>query len=148
MLMKASQIILSRGLPKTGQIEIYDSVDDGFYQAGWWKGEKEAPYKTRFIISGEGLNRVTIDRATGLMWAADGNGNGCYDGNDLNWAYAIGKPSLFTLAGFTDWRCPNINELFSIVDFTQDNPAIDQEFFPNTVVDIYWTSTTCDSVPA
>ncbi|WP_000292238.1 DUF1566 domain-containing protein, partial [Leptospira interrogans] len=47
------------------------------------------------------------------------------------------------------WRLPNINELLSIIDYSDPNPilpTIDTIFFPNTPNPSgYWTSTTYDS---
>lgn len=42
-----------------------------------------------------------------------------------------------------EWRKPTVQELFSLVDHTRHDPAIDTEFFPDTRSDWYWTSTPC-----
>ena len=39
------------------------------------------------------------------------------------------------------WRVPNAKELASLVDPTRKHPAIDPVAFPNTLPDLYWTST-------
>ncbi|MBA7609499.1 hypothetical protein ES703_16690 [subsurface metagenome] len=140
--MNAEQVILSRGLPKTGEIITTPEGCDGFYQAGWWVGQKEAPYKTRFIAKTIGGDDVVIDLATGLMWAADGNEAGCKNGAAKVWDYALWWPIITAFAGFSDWRVPNVKELMSIVDNGRQNPAIKQLPFSNTVSLGYWTSTT------
>lgn len=142
--MDAKQTILTCQLPKTGMLPLTPPVkgDDASHHAGWWKGRDYDTNKTRFIIKGEGLNRITIDRATGLMWAADGNGEGCNLGNTIEWVWAVSHCRTLNLAGFDDWRLPNINELFSIVNFARISPAIYTAFFPNTVSGHYWSSTT------
>ena len=43
------------------------------------------------------------------------------------------------------WRLPNVKELFSIVDFEVQNPAIDRMAFPNTPNGLFLTSTPIDS---
>jgi hypothetical protein len=58
------------------------------------------------------------------------------------WTVAIGYCESSTLAGYDDWRLPNIMELDSIVDLSRYNPAIDSAHFPNTNGSFYWSSTT------
>jgi hypothetical protein len=49
------------------------------------------------------------------------------------------------LGGFNDWRMPSPKELASIANLAKFRPAIDVNFFPNTVSDLlsafYWSST-------
>ena len=45
-----------------------------------------------------------------------------------------------SLCGQTDWRVPDINELHSIVHQGKVNPAIDTNYFPNTVSNWFWSS--------
>ena len=40
------------------------------------------------------------------------------------------------------WRLPTVNELFSLVDRTKYNPAIDKDMFPDTQSSYYWASET------
>lgn len=42
------------------------------------------------------------------------------------------------------WRLPTVNELFSIVDRSRHDPAIDTSKFPDTKSKAYWTSEECD----
>jgi len=46
------------------------------------------------------------------------------------------------LCGATGWRIPSVNELESLIDYGQANPAIDQDYFPNTHPLAFWTSDT------
>jgi len=141
----AGQNIITRGLPKTGQTTQYQAGDDGNYEAGWWKGRLNANNRTRFIARTIGGDDVVLDRATGLMWAADGNAAGCNNGALITWANAIIYANGLTFATFSDWRVPNATELWSIVDAGAGLPRIYQAFFPNTVSNDYWTSTTTSS---
>lgn len=142
----AGQNIISRSLPKTGQTIEYLAGDDGTHEAGWWKGRLNANNKTRFIIKLIGAmpaDHIILDRATGLMWARDGNAAGCNNGNVITWANAITYANGLTFAGFDDWRLPNINELASIANYEVGAPCI-WVVFTNTKHTncYYWSSTT------
>ncbi|MFI3331504.1 MAG: DUF1566 domain-containing protein [Rikenellaceae bacterium] len=58
-------------------------------------------------------NGTISDSATGLMWSKDDNGKG------VEWAQALSYAESSTLAGYSDWRLPNVKELQSIVDYTR-----------------------------
>ena len=77
-----------------------------------------------------------IDDATSLMWQ--------YRSDDFiaNWRDALKHIENLEFAGFDDWRMPNINELYSIVDISVRNPAIDRDFF-FVFPQGYWSSSTC-----
>ena len=74
------------------------------------------------------------DIKTGLMWQT-GNTN-------LNWKEAIAYCENLKLAGYTDWRLPNNEELRSINSYIRVNPSLKTEYFYKTVPDKYWSSTT------
>jgi len=133
--------IIECGLTKTGQVTQYQAGDDGTYEAGWVKGRLNANNRTRFSAKTIGGDDVVLDRATGLMWAADGNEAGCNNGALIIWGPAITYAEALNFAGFTDWRLPNIKELFSIVDVVAGPPLI-ADFFTNTVNARHWSSTT------
>ena len=78
----------------------------------------------------------TIDHATGLMWQYR------TDPERKNWRDALKSVETLELGGFTDWRMPNIFELFSILDVSTQQPAVNKEFF-NVLATVYWSSTTC-----
>ncbi|GAB5417536.1 MAG: hypothetical protein Crog4KO_08080 [Crocinitomicaceae bacterium] len=97
-----------------------------------------------FQDNGDG---TVSDIATGLMWQkAD-------DGNTYDWENALDYAESLTLAGYSDWRLPNMKELHSIVDYTRspdvtNSPAIDPVFSCTEITDpegstghygYYWT---------
>jgi len=139
--METGQIVLSRLVPKTGQTTEHRAGDDGTYQAGWWKGLTHTANKTRFILKTIGVDKVVIDNATGLMWAADGNAAGGYNGIQHNWEDCIDYANALDFAGFTDWRVPSIFELASIIIYDRFSPAILEPPFSNTASTYTWTST-------
>ncbi|WP_027185537.1 DUF1566 domain-containing protein [Desulfovibrio inopinatus] len=83
-----------------------------------------------YIDNGDG---TVTDTVTGLMWMQSD------DGNLYNWDNAVAYCSQLVLAGYTDWHLPNRRELFQLVDFGRESPAIDPVFSaqPNW----HWTST-------
>ena len=77
-----------------------------------------------FVDNGDG---TITDLATGLMWQkADSVVT-------YNWEQALDYAENLTLAGYSDWRLPNVKELQGIVDYTRSpatsgTPAIDPLF--------------------
>lgn len=140
-MLKSGRNILTRLLPKTGQTVCYAAGDDGAYEAGWWKGRLNSNNRTRWTPKTISGDDIVLDRATGLMWAADGNAAGCANGGVGIWGGALIYADGLTFAGFSDWRLPNVLELLSIVHFGKNAPTIDETLFPNTISDAYWTST-------
>jgi len=78
----------------------------------------------------------TIDHATGLTWTYVDNGE------RYEWTAALKIGEDLTVGGFTDWRMPNIYELFTVVDISTQQPSVNKDFFgiKNTV---YWSSSSC-----
>lgn len=140
--MKRDRHIWTRSLPKTGQSISYRTGDDGTYETGWWKNHSLADNLTRFILKAFSGDVVTLDRATGLMWAKDGNGAGCNNGAADTWNNVIDYCEALSFAGFTDWRVPNVHELASIIDHSIVSPCVLSTYFSNTVLSTYWSSST------
>ena len=86
-------------------------------------------------FSRDGSSSIVTDSATGLQWQDDATPS------TMTWQGAIDYCEAFTLAGKSDWRLPNFNELTSIVDDTVYNPSI-SSVFVNTASYYYWSSTT------
>jgi len=88
-------------------------------------------------------NGTVTDTSTGLMWEVKTDDGSSRDkDNTYTWREALSYCETLDLGGHTDWRLPTIKELRSLVDYTQYNPAIDRNFFPNTVSSNYWSATT------
>ncbi len=125
-------------LPRTGQTVSYAAGDDGAAAKGVaWPGG-------RFT---DNLNGTVTDRLTGLVWLKNA---GCFSPN--NWPTALNAANNLAngACGLTDastagqWRMPNANELESLVDVAQANPAVSNghPFTGINVSSAYWTSTT------
>jgi len=141
-LANIKRFITSRGLPKTGQSESWQTGDDGDYEAGWWRGRDNSNNKNRFITKTINGDDVVIDRATNLMWAADGNRAGSNNDNSIQWGNGCVYANNLNFAGFTDWRIPNFFELFSILNMSIYSPAVKIPPFANISSLDYWSSTT------
>ena len=78
---------------------------------------------------------TVTDTRSGLMWAKFRVANG------QSWATALQTCANLTLAGYSDWRLPNVNEFLSIIDTQRSSPAIYSVFPEANPSDTYWTST-------
>ena len=67
------------------------------------------------------------------------NGNGGV--NQMSWQQGLLACAFLDFAGHSDWRMPNINEMMSIVDFSQRNPCVDTSIFTDLQVGNHFTST-------
>jgi hypothetical protein len=61
--------------------------------------------------------------------------------DSLTWEDALQYADTLQLAGYSDWRLPNIKECQSIIDITRSQPAVDISLFPNIGSQHYWSST-------
>lgn len=102
-----------------------------------------------FKDNGDG---TITDKATGLMWSTHDSGKG------LDWEDALRYAESAQIAGYSDWRLPNVKELQGIVDYSyapnakepsKIGPAIDPLFSCTPITNeagksdygYYWTST-------
>ena len=123
---------------KTGQTTVYRTGDDGTYQKG------VASPSPRFTDNGD--NTVT-DNLTGLMWTKNANIWG-----DVIWNTAVDNCEGYSLAGYSDWRLPNVKELESLIAYQFSSPALPNaagtarwsagDPFTGVVSSSYWSSTT------
>jgi hypothetical protein len=79
---------------------------------------------------------TVTDTVTGLEWQK-ATAPGTY-----TWQAALAYCEGLPLAGKSDWRLPDKNELRSLVDYSRYNPAIDPVFATTTQSSSYWSSTT------
>ncbi len=123
---------------KTGQVKSYDEFgnvvtdgsikDDGYYQAGKARG-----------YSCNHIDRIVIDNATGLQWNDSVSIKKKWEdaSDDTAAAYCTALPT-----SKYPWRLPTIQELQTLVDNSQFNPALSAGIFSNIEVFVsYWSST-------
>ena len=81
-------------------------------------------------------NKTVSDSTTNLMWQDD-----YFSGQtQLSHADAITYCNNLTLGGYSDWRLPNINELHTIVDYTNNTIAFTSSATAN-YINYFWSST-------
>ncbi|MGY6553156.1 MAG: Lcl C-terminal domain-containing protein [Wenzhouxiangella sp.] len=91
-------------------------------------------------------NGTVLHRPTQLIWmrcalGQEWNGTGCSGEPALmDWAQALNAAAEADLAGHTDWRLPNRNELGAIVETRCHGPAINGAIFPDSSAQSVWTS--------
>lgn len=82
--------------------------------------------KPSYTDNGDG---TVTDNVTGLMWqkSPDTNGDGAIDAADkLTWAALQTYPETLNgknFGGHSDWRLPNIKELYSLINFSGVDPS-------------------------
>jgi hypothetical protein len=87
---------------------------DGFYQTGC------CPYPQIRFVDNE--DETITDHCTGLTWAK------APSGHRMNWQQALKYCEDSDLAGYEDWRLPNMRELHSLVVADRGTPTIDALF--------------------
>jgi len=126
---------------KTGQTTSYATGDDGDLQKG------VAWPNPRFTDNKDG---TVTDNLTGLIWLKNAS---CFGAKP--WATALsdcnglanGQCGLTDGSVAGDWRLPNVRELHSLIDYSQEDPAITSGH-PFTNVwygepsSLYWSSST------
>jgi len=83
---------------------------------------------------------TVTDITTGLTWQQT-------ETEPMTWEKALAYCENLELAGYRDWRLPNIRELLRLVDDTSQEPSINTFFFPGCRPSPYWSSTTFSQYP-
>jgi len=112
--------------------DVYNNnKSDSYYVRAVRAGQSES--LGNLVINGDG---TVTDTSKGLMWQK-ATAPGTY-----TWQQALAYTEGLTLAGYSDWRLPNRNELQTLVDYSRYIPSINPLLAPNTVSSHYLSSTT------
>ena len=109
-------------LPGTGQITSYTNTF----------GENADYIINPPVYTANGDGTVT-DAVTGLQWQKT-------DGGEMTVENAAIFCDSLTVGGYTDWRLPNCHELFSILNHSRTNPAMNTTYFTTTLAEYWWSS--------
>lgn len=162
--MSGLKIPIRRGsVLKTGQTTSYVSGDDGFYQRGLLKAYilltlGQYSGTTSITINSKTdshTNNCVFDKNTGLMWSKNVSaGVGPSSTGVLPWTTTgsggtsegifpyVEAANTVLLAGYSDWRVPNVFELMSLVDEEAPTGMPDSAAFPSFQTLPIWSSTT------
>lgn len=107
--------------------------------------DTQIPPTTPILRFADNDDGTVTDGKTGLMWAKCVEGlsaAGCTAGTaaGYTWQDALNLAAGKNLAGYGDWRLPNIKELQSIVERQCNSPAINLAVFPNTPNSDFWST--------
>jgi len=92
--------------------------------------------QSRFTQHADG---IVYEPARDLHWTQDDVAGGRMTHADA--LTAVAKLNAEAFGGFTDWRLPEVEELFLLADRSRCSPAIDTAAFPTCQSDWYWTAT-------
>ena len=146
--MRSDQIFSPAPVETTGQLSCYDTSglevnctgtgQDGDLQQGViWPNP-------RFVIGTNMEQECITDELTGLMWVRTP------DSTPRIWQDALTYANGLELCGHSDWRLPNIVELFSLYNAGEHNAVswLNNQGFSNIQILNYWSSTTSAYEPA
>ena len=101
-----------------------------------WSQKLDASERFELVLDGEAV----LDKETGLVWERSP------DTTTRTWTHAIGYCYNKTVGGRKGWRLPTIEELTSLVDSSQSNPALPNGHpFSNVLSGYYRSSTSYSS---
>ncbi len=117
-----------------GQISGYTPVPGEDLHSGMQHGV-DWETNTRFTVDSTGSN--VYDNLTGLIWTKEANIDGM-----KTWANAITYCENLVYGGRNDWRLPNVRELSSLADLSQESPWLPEGNPFVAVPATYWSSST------
>ena len=125
-------LLLAAFIGLVGFNEHAFAAKKGLVPPAWYQ---KLPASERFQLVLD--NAAVLDKETGLVWEASP------DTTVRTWASAVYYAYNKNVGGRCGWRLPTIEELRSLVDPTQSNPALPSGHpFTNVQLYYYWSSTT------
>ena len=130
-------------VPDTGQTTCYDEAGTEIDCDGTGQDGEFSINPHSYTSLGGGT--MVQDNVTGLIWEVKTDDGSIHDKDTTyTWSDAsadfIAQLNDDVFGGYSDWRLPTIKELSNLVDAERSDPAIDTSYFPNTVSNRYWSS--------
>jgi hypothetical protein len=140
---------------RTGQTGCFDSLGNTRACAGTGEDGDElagAAWPAPRFVANAG-STFAADRLTGLIWPTDtqtpgpGQATCAFTGLNVTWSSALLHVQCLntnSYLGINTWRLPNRKELRSLIDYSQNGPALPagHPFANIGVGGLFWTSTT------
>lgn len=122
-----------------GPVNAQVFQDGPYYATPSW--DQQLPSSTRFIVLTNWASAAVLDRETGLVWERTPAST------TFNWLDAIFNCRAQLVGDRRGWRLPSYEELTSLLDATQSNPALPagQPFLGIGASSVFWTSSTDES---
>ena len=110
-----------------------EAIIDALIDRGWLISSSEA--FTRAFPPSTYPTNFAVEHKYNLMWQK-GNPKA------MKWKESLNYCKNLSWANYSDWRLPSIKELFTIVDYSSHDPAVNKEKFSYIKSgDYYWSST-------
>ena len=168
LLVLTTGTTVANPIPDTGQITSYTTTsgEDSDYAINppsYTKLGQNGIELADTATQGDGWI-MTRDNVTGLIWEIKTDDDSVHDkDNTFTWCDShpetnggdpgtcgVGTDTEGLIAfmneneygGYSDWRMPTRKELRTIIDYDAYNPAVNTDYFPNTVTSSYWSADT------
>ena len=109
-----------------------------YYASPSW--DQTLPASTRFVALTNMASEAVLDRETGLVWEK------VPSTSTSNWLNASIHCVQLSLGGRKGWRLPSIQDLASLIDPTQVNPALPSGHPFTVQSSAYWSATSVADV--
>lgn len=131
---------------KLAKIPNWQITKEGKAHSVVWKTHTPNPRFSIYDVNTPDLmyDDLVLDGETGLVWTRDVLWLGSYINPDRAWADAINTARSFTMGNRKGWRVPTVEEISTLIDPSQGNPALP---FGHPFINVesgvlYWSSTT------
>jgi Protein of unknown function (DUF1566) len=117
-----------------GSAQAQTTANGPYYATPSW--DQQLPASTRFIVLSNWSSVAVLDRETGLVWEQSPSTA------TSDWGSQSFHCINLNTGGRTGWRLPTIQELLSLVDRSQSNPALPSGHPFTVQSSFYWSATT------